>query len=332
MSPKVSILVPIYNVSNYIERCAHSLFQQTFDDIEYVFINDCTPDDSIEKLQKVIEQYPNRKPFVKIINHEKNRGLAAARNTAIDNSTGEYILVVDSDDYIELNMVEELYLCAEKEDADIAVSDIMREYSDRSVLMTDYVSSNWDENVLNILLNQVSVGSLWNKLIKRELYVREDCRVPEGLNFREDIHVIFRIYFYANKIVKIDRPFYHYVYNETSIMGESRKRMHFENIILFWKLMDSFLIEKNLMDKYKNDIQLMKVENKIGLMFGTNDCKLRREFADIFLSEERKVKSKLKGGKRIMLFFVRHKLFGLAHLHRQLIVLKQKLLHIKNGG
>ncbi|MDR0829587.1 MAG: glycosyltransferase, partial [Prevotellaceae bacterium] len=109
MTPAVSILVPIYKVSAYIERCAHSLFQQTFENIEYIFVNDCTPDDSIEKLQKIIEQYPNRKPFVKIIHHKKNRGLAETRNTALYNSTGKYIQHIDSDDYIELNMIEEMY-------------------------------------------------------------------------------------------------------------------------------------------------------------------------------------------------------------------------------
>ena len=326
MNPKISILVPIYNVSNFIERCAHSLFQQTFDDIEYVFVNDCTSDDSIEKLQKIIEQYPNRKNQVKIINHFHNRGLAAARNTAIDNSMGEYVLVVDSDDYIELDMVEELFSCAEKENADIVVSDIIKEYPDKSVLMTDYVSSNRDENIHNILFNQVSVASLCNKLIKRELCAREDCRVPEGLNYAEDGHVMFRFYFYANKIVKIDRPFYHYVHNINSITGGLRGRMHFENIIYFWNMMDSFLIEKNLMSKYKDEIELMKVENKVRLMFGTNDRKLRKEFASMFLAEERKVKNQLKKGKQVMLFFIRHKLFRLTQLYRQIIILKRKLL------
>ncbi len=127
MTPAVSILVPVCNVSDYIERCAHSLFQQTFYDIEYVFVNDCTPDDSIEKLQKIIEQYPNRKPFVKIIHHDKNRGVAAARNTAIDNSSGKYLQHIDSDDWVELDMIETLYNKAETEQADIVVSDILME-------------------------------------------------------------------------------------------------------------------------------------------------------------------------------------------------------------
>lgn len=85
------------------------MFEQTFEDIEYIFVNDCTPDNSIEVLSNVIKRYPNRQPQIRIINHEKNRGLASARNTGIDNANGDFVLHIDSDDYIEPNMVELLY-------------------------------------------------------------------------------------------------------------------------------------------------------------------------------------------------------------------------------
>ena len=102
---KVSILVPVYGVEKYIERCARSLFEQTYDNIEYIFVDDCTKDRSIVILQKVLEGYPNRKNQVKILHHEKNRGLSAARNTALDASTGDYLMHVDSDDYLRKDAV-----------------------------------------------------------------------------------------------------------------------------------------------------------------------------------------------------------------------------------
>ena len=83
MNPKVSIIVPVYNVSKFIERCARSLFEQTFESIEYIFVNDCTPDDSITKLNKIIIDYPQRSKSIRIIEHETNRGLAAARNSGL---------------------------------------------------------------------------------------------------------------------------------------------------------------------------------------------------------------------------------------------------------
>ena len=83
-NPKVSILVPIYNVEKYIERCAVSLFEQTYENIEYVFVNDCTPDQSIKVLKHVLGRYPQRSSKTKVINHDRNRGVAASRNTALD--------------------------------------------------------------------------------------------------------------------------------------------------------------------------------------------------------------------------------------------------------
>ena len=98
---KVSICIPIYEVERFIERCARSLFTQSYQNIEYIFVNDCTPDHSIDVLQEVLKEYPNRAKFVNIVSHNINRGLAAARQTAIRHATGDYMFHLDSDDYLE---------------------------------------------------------------------------------------------------------------------------------------------------------------------------------------------------------------------------------------
>lgn len=97
---KVSVIVPIYNVSRFIKRCVESLFNQTLDDVEFIFVNDCTPDDSIDILKKVIADYPDRNTM--IINHEVNKGLPAARNTGLKAASGDYIFHCDSDDLLSL--------------------------------------------------------------------------------------------------------------------------------------------------------------------------------------------------------------------------------------
>ena len=96
----VSILVPVYGVEKYIERCARSLFEQTYNNLEYIFVDDCTPDNSIAILKRVMEEYPMRKGQVRILRHERNRGIAAARNTALDAAQGSFLSHVDSDDYL----------------------------------------------------------------------------------------------------------------------------------------------------------------------------------------------------------------------------------------
>ncbi len=105
--PKVSFLVPVYNVSAYIGRCARSLFEQTFDDIEYIFVNDCTPDDSMERLEAVIEQYPERAGQVKIINHVSNQvKFGGSPENGCAGGHRQYVCCVDSDDYVDADMVQ----------------------------------------------------------------------------------------------------------------------------------------------------------------------------------------------------------------------------------
>ena len=100
--PKVSVVIPVYGVEKYIERCARSLFEQTMQEgIEYIFVDDCSPDRSIEILEKVLKEYPHREPQVKIIQHSKNQGIFYTRNTGVENATGEYIIHCDSDDWVE---------------------------------------------------------------------------------------------------------------------------------------------------------------------------------------------------------------------------------------
>ena len=105
---KVSVIIPIYGVEQYIERCATSLFEQTLDNVEFIFVNDCTKDKSIENLKKVIEKYPKRKNYIQIINHNENFGLPTARRTGLGYVHGEYVAHCDSDDWLEPNAYETL--------------------------------------------------------------------------------------------------------------------------------------------------------------------------------------------------------------------------------
>ena len=118
---KVSVVVPIYGVEKYIERCARSLFEQTLEDIEYIFINDASPDSSIDILKKSLEDYPQRKAQVRIINQPYNMGAAKAREVGIKASTGEYNIHCDSDDWMELNAYEQLYNHAKNNDCDVVI-------------------------------------------------------------------------------------------------------------------------------------------------------------------------------------------------------------------
>ena len=311
MTPAVSILVPIYNVSNFIERCAHSLFQQTFKDIEYVFVNDCTPDDSIEKLQKVIAQYPDRKEQIKIVHHEKNRGLAAARNTAIDNSSGKYIQHIDSDDWVEIDMIEQLYNKAEAEQADIVVSDIFFESKNGQKIAKDFVAENKDDNIKNAIEQIIVYTSLWSKLVLRELF---RFSYPENLIYGEDRLSLIKLYFFSNKIVKIDKAFYHYNKTNESSITAQKTEFHFQQTILFWSLLDDFLEETNISDKFSTAVEYSKTEAKVSLITKIGDYKLRKKYTYLFRDIEMKYISHFRLGEKLILFFTHYRMYALAQV------------------
>lgn len=131
--PKVSICIPVYNVEKYIGRCARSLFDQTLDDIEYIFVNDCSPDRSMSVLERVIKEYPKRKPQIQIINHNTNQGSAAARNSCLSVATGEYIGWCDSDDWVEPQMYEKMYEKGVAEKADIVYCGFYFEFPNKQI-------------------------------------------------------------------------------------------------------------------------------------------------------------------------------------------------------
>lgn len=122
---KISVIIPVYKVANYIYKCALSLFMQTYQNVEYIFVNDCSPDESIQILLSALKKFPLRQSQTVIINHTINRGSAAARNTGLNSATGKYVIFIDSDDFCETNMLEEMYYAKQRSQADIIVSDYL---------------------------------------------------------------------------------------------------------------------------------------------------------------------------------------------------------------
>lgn len=163
---KVSVIIPIFKTEKFIERCVRSLMEQTLDSIEYIFVNDCTPDKSVDIIERVVEDYPHRKNFIKIMSHEKNLGLASTRNTGLTVATGDYIIHCDSDDWVDKNAYELMYLKAIKTDADIVVSDYYKDYPNFSQVQKQNYPANSISCIKEMLRGNLHCGT-WNKLIKK---------------------------------------------------------------------------------------------------------------------------------------------------------------------
>jgi glycosyltransferase involved in cell wall biosynthesis len=264
VNPVVSIIVPIYKVEQYIERCARSLFEQTFKDIEIIFVNDSSPDNSIKILQNVIDEYPERSKQISIINHEANKGVAAARNTGLDIVSGEYILQVDSDDWIEGSMVEELYKAAKASDSDLVWTDFFVDFPNDTknpIYRKQNVPTKVNDCVIGILSGSLHAG-LWNKLMKRDNYLLNNLRFPEGINMSEDI--VFSILFLlkTTKIIYLPKAFYHYMQNPDSITI-ARTRQSYDSEIKVAKILEGFL-QKEIYGEY---LMMYKARIKRNIFF-----------------------------------------------------------------
>lgn len=206
----VSICTPIYGVEKYIERCAVSLLEQTYSNIEYIFVDDCTKDSSIEILKAIIKQYPQRESHIKIIKHNVNKGLAAARNTGLDNATGKYLMHVDADDFLVEDAIEQLVDLAETESAEIIIFGYyILNVKNKQVKHISYDKEHKDDYIKSILLHHTP-ASIWNKFFNLEFLKRTGIRSIEGLNHGEDYAIVPRLLHKARIVSCLDRPLYYY--------------------------------------------------------------------------------------------------------------------------
>lgn len=214
--PKVSVIIPVYGVEKYIERCARSLFEQTLDDIEYLFIDDCTPDKSIEVLNRVLEEYPQRKNQVIIHRLEKNSGQAAVRKWGMLNATGDYTIHCDSDDWVDVTMYEKMYNKAIEEDADVVVCDFLQsDGNEYRVMVSSTKSVDVKSMLINGLMHRYS-SSLWNKMVRRTVYTESEIIYPKYA-MAEDLTLFSQILFNSKRVAYIPEPLYFYYYNNESI-------------------------------------------------------------------------------------------------------------------
>ena len=228
---KVSVLVPIYGVEKYIVRCAESLFGQTYQNLEFVFVDDVTPDRSIQLLEEVLGRFPNRKDQVTILHHERNRGVAAARNTALDHATGEFIFAVDSDDWVELDAIQSLVDRQLETDADIVYGWVWQETKEgRSTCFTPTYQNK--KELFNDHFAPSCCHTIWGKVIRRSLYEDYHIRSKEGVNMCDDWWQIFPLVHYANKVNSLEKYVYCYnMLNESSYCFDFRLKSNIDK----WK-------------------------------------------------------------------------------------------------
>lgn len=328
MKYKVSIIITIYNCETFIKECARSLFEQTLDSIEYIFINDATKDNSIVFLNDIINDYPVRKPFIKIINLEKNGGVSNARHIGLQNATGEYVIHCDSDDWVDKDMYERLYNKAKETDADIVGCNFRHEFYDTQYDFHQQYADTIEENISR-LINGKIFPSLCTSLTRRSLIEENNISFPEGLNMGEDLYFNLQLYLHAKKIVSIDWTPYHYRHTEDSSCVR-RTRKSIDSDIAIAKLIENLMKEQGLYNKYKKDIEFRKFFSKLPLMQDLNNKKQYKDWLSIFPETNKQIwhYNQIDWKQKLRLWLAANRMLSAAKLFENLLILQHKIRHL----
>lgn len=245
----VSIMVPVYNVEKSISRCALSLLNQTYDNIEYIFVNDYSPDNSIKVLKDIIKLFPDKQNKIKIIEHEKNLGLGAARETGFINSTGDYLIHIDSDDWCDPLMIEDLVNKIEEKNADIVVCNyfINSKNSQIEIKNIDFEDSF---DLFTKILRDELVPSLCNKLVKRCCY--ENIKFPD-FNLGEDLYICLQLVHNSKKAVSLNNAYFHYNQENEKSITTNRSSDFISPIKVYTLAIKDLLLEWGYYDQFERD-------------------------------------------------------------------------------
>ena len=226
---KVSVVIPVYGVEQFVGRCVRSLMEQTLDSVEFIFVDDATCDGSVGEIEKVIAHYPSRSSQVRILHHEYNLGLPAARNTGLGVASGEYVFHCDGDDYADREMLSQMYAFAKKGDYDIVWADWFLTYTD----CERYMSQPSYSNPMDALKSMLSGGmkyNVWNKLVKRTVYTDNGIEFPAGYGMGEDMTMMM-LFALANSSGHLPKAYYHYVKTNANAFSQTYSKKHWAELL-----------------------------------------------------------------------------------------------------
>lgn len=259
MQPKLSIIIPVYKVETVIEHCCLALFGQTLQDIEFIFVNDCTPDGSIDMILKTLTLFPARMSNVKILHQSRNSGVSACRQIGLNYAKGEYIIYCDSDDWPELDMYETMYNEAVKESAEVVCCDYCVEYGESSIVKTFP-----DKYVQRPSFNTDPIeGAVWNKLISRSLIDRCGAEFYQGINLGEDFGFVTPCRVMSVKTVVVHKPLYHYNQLNANSITHNYTKERFMQVVELAKRTEEYMIRHGLSEEYEKEICTLKFMSKM---------------------------------------------------------------------
>lgn len=270
IAPKITVITPFYKVAPFVERCTRSLMEQSLREVEYIFVDDASPDDSHAIIERVTAEYDRD---VRILAHAQNQGLPAARNTGMAEARGEFLYHCDSDDYLEPTMLEELYQAATEKKADFVYCDFYLDFGSSRRVMVNPTYTDPVQMIKEGFLAGLMKYNVWNKLVARKLYTESQLQFPAGHAMGEDMTMIV-LATHATRTAHVAKPLYHYVKLNINAYSNTFSQRHLEDIRFNADRTLTALAAWNVPDKERY-LSFFKLNLKLPFLFSTDSSQLR---------------------------------------------------------
>ncbi|MCT4326742.1 glycosyltransferase family 2 protein [Elizabethkingia anophelis] len=263
----ISVIIPVYNAEKTLYKSIDSLINQSYPHLELIFINDCSQDDTLNILyqyeKKITE---NSKGLVmKIISHEENKGVAVARNTGLQNATGELIYFVDADDFIDERAIELLVEKQQENDADIVGCSWYLSFNQNKRRMNQ-PPFNSSLEAIQQMLNGKMRWNLWLFMVKRSLYEDYNIRFIPGMNMGEDLMVIMKLFVHANKVAFVNDALYHYGQSNEDSLTKTYSEKHRREVTANLYEVEEYLHKSSFFKSIGDGISFLKLNIKLPLL------------------------------------------------------------------
>lgn len=272
----ISIIMPIYNVENYIESSLKSALNQTYTDIEFILVDDCGTDSSMSIVESIINMPEYSNKLIKVVKHASNRGLSAARNTGLKHAAGEYVFFMDSDDEISNNCIEKHLISIKDANADFSIANIQL-VGAKSVHIKDLSGDIADSSPLQSFLQRRWSVSAWNKLYRRDFIQNNNLQFDDGL-IHEDIIWSYRAAKQAKKIIFVHDRTYKYKINKSSITRKPNTNKKIDSLLFVLNQIVADRNNNSLVLEYNKFISYWAFNTSLLLLNFDGDVKSQRQY------------------------------------------------------
>lgn len=268
--PLVSIIIPVYNAEDTLHIAIDSILAQTYKNIELIIVNDCSKDNTLNKLYKYKDREIDNNFNIKIISHEVNKGVASARNTGLENATGEYIYYVDADDWIDKEAIEILINEQQKNDSDIVGCNWYLSFNqnERRMNQPSFTSS---QDAIQKMLNGTMRWNLWLFMGRRSLYEKYNIRFIQGMNMGEDLMVMMKLFIHSNCVSFVNKTLYHYGQSNNDSLTKTYSEKHRQEVTINLQKVEENINNSSFSHNIGDGINFLKLNIKLPLLISNKE-------------------------------------------------------------